>query len=191
MNNAIIISLIIYIIISFISILLHDFKYLFFLNSNSRIKAIIICIIYTILNTWITKNISSQPLEISIPVITITNAVSMWIAMTYSAKQLKTYVYCFEISTKYNNIRFELKDKFKELNIPYQYNFYWYENDKDINQEKQEGITYNEFGESLYHSYKILCFTKEHSKRLEKVLKNYEYSQLKYIKTQTSSYIEN
>lgn len=191
MNNAIIISLIIYIIISFISILLHDFKYLFFLNSNNRVKAVTICVVYTILNTWITKNIATQPLEISLPVITITNGISMWIAMWYSEKSLKEYVYNWEITTKYPNIRFELKDKFKELNIPYQYQSYWYENDKDINQEKQEGITYNEFGESLYHSYKILCFTKEHSKRLENILKNYEYSQLKYIKTQTSSYIEN
>ena len=190
MDNTAIISLIIYIVISFISILLHDLKYLFFLNTNNRLKAVTICVVYTILNTWITKNIATQPLEISLPVITITNGISMWIAMWYSEKSLKEYVYNWEITTKYPNIRFELKNRFKELNIPYEYFYYYFENNKNNEEEKAKGIEINEFGEALYHKYIIHAFSKEHSKRLENILKQYDYSKVKYIKTQTSSYIE-
>ena len=90
MNNVVTIVLV-YIVISFIGILLHDFKYLFFLNSNNRVKAVIICGVYVIFNTMTTKLIADQPMEISIPVITVTNMISMWIAMTYNEKNLKEF----------------------------------------------------------------------------------------------------
>ena len=75
MNNVVSIVLV-YIVISFIGILLHDFKYLFFLNSNNRVKAVIICGVYVIFNTMTTKLIADQPMQISIPVITVTNMIS-------------------------------------------------------------------------------------------------------------------
>lgn len=177
--------ILIYIIISFIGILLHDFKYLFFLNSTSKVKAVVICGIYVIFNTMTTKLIASQPIEVSIPVITLTNMLSMWIAMTYSERQLKEYIFNFEITTKYPKLRFELKDKFKKLNIPYEYQWYYYENDK----ENEEGIETNEFGETLYHKYIVHAFTKRHSKQLLELLKSYPYSQVKYNITNTSNYI--
>ncbi|MBQ2204456.1 MAG: hypothetical protein II411_01005, partial [Lachnospiraceae bacterium] len=72
MNNIIYIVLM-YFVISFIGVLLHDFKYLFFLNSNNRFKAVVVCGVYVIFNTMTTKLIADQPMLISIPVITATN----------------------------------------------------------------------------------------------------------------------
>ena len=178
MSNEIIISLIIYIVISFISILLHDFKYLFFLNSNNRAKAVTICVVYTILNTWITKNIATQPLEISLPVITITNGISMWIAMWYSEKSLKEYIYKFEISIKSDEICEEIKKKFKEKNIPWKQYWFYYENNKE-----------DEPGDTKYNELQVYCFTKEHTKRVKNILKEYDYKDVKYTTINTSNYI--
>lgn len=189
-NEISLISISIFTIISLVSIILHDFKYLFFLNGHSKLKAVIICGVYTVFNTVVTKRIAEVDLVVSCTVITITNMISMWIAMVYSEKQLKEYIYNYEITTKYPKLRFELKDKFKELNIPYQYSYYYFENDKNNEEERAQGIEVNEFGEALYHKYIVYAFTKDHSKRIEKLLKNYDYSKVKYNKTNTSNYIE-
>ena len=178
-------------VISLLSVLLHDFKYLFFLNGNNKLKAVIICGIFTLFNTIVTKRIAEVDLIVSCTVVTITNMISIYVAMLYSEKQLKEYIYTFEITTKYVDKRFELKDKFKELNIPYEYQYYYFENDKDKNEELSKGIELNEFGEALYHKYTVFAFTKKHSRQLENILNQYNYSEVKYIKTNTSNYKEN
>ena len=174
--------------ISLISVLLHDFKYLFFLNGNNKLKAVIICGVFTLFNTIVTKRIAEVDLIVSCTVVTITNMISIFIAMLYSERQLKEYIYTFEITTKYVDKRFELKDQFKALNIPYEYQYYYFENDKDKNSELAKGIEINEFGEALYHKYTVYAFTKKHSKQLEAILNQYDYSVVKYIKTNTSNY---
>lgn len=179
MNEINLISISIFTIISLISILLHDFKYLFFLNGHSKLKAVIICGIYTVFNTVVTKRISEVDLAISCTVITITNMISMYVAMLYSEKNLKEFVYKFEITTKFDEICEEIKKKFKEQNIPWKQYWYYYENNKE-----------NEQGNTKYNELQVYAFTREHSKRLENILKQYDYSKVKYIKTQTSSYIE-
>ena len=185
------IGIAIFSVISLLSVLLHDFKYLFFLNGNNKLKAVIICGIFTLFNTIVTKRIAEVDLIVSCTVVTITNMISIYVAMLYSEKQLKEYIYTFEITTKYVDKRFELKDKFKELNIPYEYQYYYFENDKDKNEELSKGIELNEFGEALYHKYTVFAFTKKHSRQLENILNQYNYSEVKYIKTNTSNYKEN
>ena len=178
MNNIVYIVLV-YIVISFIGILLHDFKYSFFLNSNNRVKAVIICGVYVIFNTMTTKLIADQPMQISIPVITVTNMISMWIAMTYNERNLKEFIYKFEISTKYDDKKDELENWFKEHNVPYKRFWYYFENDKS-----------NEKGETKYHEFDIYAFTKMHSKRLTEMLDKYDRSEVKYVKINTSNYKE-
>lgn len=178
MNNVVYIVLV-YIVISFIGILLHDFKYLFFLNSNNRVKAVIICGVYVIFNTMTTKLIADQPMQISIPVITVTNMISMWIAMTYNEKNLKEFIYKFEISTKFDDKKDELENWFKDNNVPYKRFWYYFENDKS-----------DEKGETKYHEFDIYAFTKQHSKRLTEMLDKYDRFEVKYVKINTSNYKE-
>ena len=178
MNNIVLVVLV-YIVISFIGILLHDFKYLFFLNSNNRVKAVAICGVFVIFNTITTKLIADQPMQISIPVVTITNMISMWIAMTYNEKNLKEFIYKFEISTKYEDKKDELEKWFKDNNVPYKRFWYYFENDKD-----------EEKGETKYHEFDIYAFTKQHSKKLTEMLDQYDRSVVKYVKINTSNYKE-
>jgi len=88
-----------------------------------------------------TKLIADQPMLISIPVITATNMISMWIAMTYNEKNLKEFIYKFEISTKYDDKKDELENWFKDNNVPYKRFMYYFENDKT----EEKGETSEEF----------------------------------------------
>lgn len=167
---------------------LHEFKQIFFLNSKNIIVAVILADIYCVLDVCVIKSISEVNLLTSCIVMVITTTISISSAMIYQQRHLKEYIYTFEITTKYPKIRFELKDAFKALNIPYQYQYYYFQNDKDSEMEKQEWVETNEFGETLYHFYRIYAFTKEHSKRLETVLNKYDYKDVKWLKTNTSNY---
>ena len=178
-NELSLISISIFTIISLVSILLHDFKYLFFLNGHSKLKAVIICGIYTVFNTVVTKRIAEVDLVVSCTVITITNMISMWIAMIYNEKQLKEYIFKFEISIKSDYICEEIKKKFKEQNIPWKQYWFYYENNKE-----------NEPGDTKYNELQVYCFTKEHTSRVKNILKNYDYKDVKYTTINTSNYIE-
>jgi len=194
MSNIIIgsgfIGITIYLILRIIHAGLHEFKSIFFLNSKNIIVAVLLADIYCVFDILCIKTIAQSDVVISCVVMVIATTLSITSAMLYQQKHLKEYVYTFEITTKYPDIRFELKDKFKALNIPYEYQWYYYENDKNNDDEISKGIENNEFGETLYHRYLVHAFTKGHSRQLEKILKGYEYSKVKYLKTQTSSYIE-
>ena len=194
MNNIIIgtgfIGITIYLVLRILHAGLHEFKQIFFLNSKNIIIAVLLADIYCIFDILCIKTIAQSDIVISCIVMVIATTLSISSAMLYQQKHLKEYVYNFEITTKYPNLRFELKDKFKALNIPYEYQYYYFENDKNNDEERAKGIEINEFGEAIYHKYIVHCFSKNHSKQLEKILKNYDYSQVKYIKTQTSTYIE-
>ena len=194
MNNIIIgtgfIGITIYLVLRILHAGLHEFKQIFFLNSKNIIIAVLLADIYCIFDILCIKTIAQSDIVISCIVMVIATTLSISSAMLYQQKHLKEYVYNFEITTKYPNLRFELKDKFKALNIPYEYQYYYFENDKNNDEERAKGIEINEFGEAIYHKYIVHCFSRNHSKQLEKILKNYDYSQVKYIKTQTSTYIE-
>lgn len=183
-------SAIIYLIIKLIESFLHDFKYVFFLSSKSILKAVIIADIYAIFNNHVIKSIGTYDIILVDIVTVVCVSISIWASMTYSQKNLKEYIYTYEITTKYPHIRFELKDKFKALNIPYEYQYYYFENDKNNEEEIKNNVEINQFGESLYHKYTIHCFTKSHREQLEKVLNQYDYKDVKYIKNNTSHYIE-
>ena len=183
-------GIIIYLLLRIVHALLHEYKSIFFLNSKNIIVAVILADIYVVFDVLCIKAISTSNIYISCIVMVIATTISISSAMLYQQHNLKEYVYNFEITTKYTNLRFELKDQFKALNIPYEYQCYYFENDKNNDEEKAKGIEINEFGEAVYHKYIIHAFSKEHSKRLENILKQYDYSKVKYIKTQTSSYIE-
>ena len=180
----------VYLILRIIHAGLHEFKSIFFLNSKNIIVAVLLADIYCVFDILCIKTIAQSDVIVSCIVMVIATTLSISSAMLYQQRNLKEYIYNYEITTKYPELRFELKYKFKELNIPYQYSYYYFENDKNNEEEKAQGIEVNEFGEALYHKYTIYAFTKEHSKRIEKLLKNYDYSKVKYNKTNTSNYIE-
>lgn len=180
MNNETLnlISISIFAIVSLVSVLLHDFKYLLFLNGHSKLKAVIVCGIYTLFNTIITKRITEVDLTISCTIITITNMISMYIAMLYSEKNLKEYIYKFEITIKSDEICEEIKKKFKEHNIPWKQYWYYYENNKE-----------NEKGDTKYNELQVYAFTREHTTRVKNILKEYDYKDVKYTTINTSNYI--
>lgn len=180
----------IYLILRIIHAGLHEFKSIFFLNSKNIIVAVLLADIYCIFDILCIKTIAQSDVVVSCVVMVIATTISISSAMLYQQHNLKEYIYNYEITTKYPELRFELKDKFKELNIPYQYQWYYFENNKNNEEERAQGIEVNEFGEALYHKYIVYAFTKDHSKRIEKLLKNYDYSKVKYNKTNTSNYIE-
>ena len=192
MNSIIIgtgvVGIAIYLILRIIHEGLHEFKQIFFLNSKNIIVAVILADIYVIFDVLCIKAISNSDVVVSCVVMVIATTLSISSAMIYQQKHLKEFIYTFEITTKYADKRFELKDRFKELNIPYEYQYYYFENDKNKDEEIAKGIEINEFGEALYHKYIVHAFTKEHSKRVESVLKTYDYSVVKYVKTNTSNY---
>ena len=185
-----VVGITIYLILRILHAGLHEFKQIFFLNSKNIVLAVILADVYVVFDVLCIKAISSANIYVSCAVMVIATTLSISSAMIYQAKNLKEYIYTYEITTKYPKLRFELKDKFKALNIPYEYQYYYFENDKDNNEERAKGIEINEFGEALYHRYLIHCFTKEHSKQLEKILSKYDYKEVKYMKTNTSNYIE-
>ena len=88
-------------------------------------------------------------------------------------------IYKFEISTKFDDKKEELENYFKENNIPYKRFWYYYENNKQ-----------DEAGETKYHEFDIYAFTKEHSKRITRMLDKYDRSEVKYVKINTSNYKE-
>lgn len=183
-------AIILYFIIKLIESFLHDFKYVFFLSGKSVLKAIIVADIYAIFNNHVVKAISTMDI-VTVDIITIICiSLSIWASMTYSQKNLKEHIYTFEITTKFLSIKKELKPIFKFYNIPYEYSIYWFENDKDKDEEKNQGIEVNKDNEVKYHKFLIHAFTKSHSKRLEDILAKYDKSQLKYLKTDTGNYKE-
>ena len=168
-----------YIIVSFIGVVLHDFKYLFFLNGNNKLKAMTVCGIFCIFNTICTKYIADQNLVLSLFVVTITNMISMYIAMSYNEKNLKQFIYKFEISIKDDEICRKLQQDFKDEHIPTKRYYYLFDNDKE-----------DEIGETKYNELQIYAFTKTHSRRIENILTKYKNEKVKYVKIKTGDYKE-
>ena len=171
--------IILFSIISLVAVLLHDFKYLLFLNGNNKIKAVTVCGVYNLFNTIVVKHIAGVDLIISCIVVTVTAMISMWIAMSYSEKHIKEYVYKFEITTKNENCKTALEEWFKDNNVPYKRFWYFFNNDKK-----------DEQGDTKYHEFDIYAFTKEHSKKLTQYLNTFDKKDVKYMKLNTGNYKE-
>lgn len=174
-----VIGITIYLILRIIHAGLHEFKSIFFLNSKNIILAVVLADIYVIFDVLCIKAISGSNVIVSCVVMVIATTISITSAMLYQQKHLKEYIYKFEISTKFDDKKDELEKYFKENNIPYKRFWYYYENNKQ-----------DEKGETKYHEFDIYAFTKEHSKRITKMLDKYDRSEVKYVKINTSNYKE-
>lgn len=174
-----VLGIIIYFILKLAHASLHEFKQIFFLNSRNILLAVILADIYIVLDVLIIKSIATVDVLTSCIVLVITNTISITSAMIFQQKNLKEYIYKFEISTKYDEKKDELEQYFKEHNIPYKRFWYYFENNKE-----------DEKGETKYHEFDIYAFTKEHSKRLTTMLDKYDKSEVKYVKINTSNYKE-
>ena len=172
-------SILLYFVVKLIESLLHDFKYVFFLSSNSILRAIIIADIYAIFNNHVIKSIGTYNIILVDIVTVICVSISIWASMSFSQKNLKDYIYKFEISIKSDDLCEEIKKKFKEHNIPWKQYFYYYENNKE-----------DEKGDTKYNELQVYAFTREHTKRVKNILKAYDYKDVKYTTINTSNYID-
>lgn len=173
-------GIIVYLILRIIHEGLHEFKQIFFLNSKNILLAVVLADIYVVFDILCIKAISGADVVVSCVVVVIATTISYTSAMIYQQKHLKEYIYKFEISTKYDEKKEELERYFKDNNIPYKRFWYFYENNKE-----------DERGETKYHEFDIYAFTKEHSKRITKMLDKYDRADVKYVKINTSNYKEN
>ena len=174
-----VIGITVYLILRIIHEGLHEFKQVFFLNSKNIFFAVFLADVYVIFDVLCIKAISGSNVIVSCVVMVIATTMSVTSAMLYQQKHLKEYIYKFEISTKFDDKKEELENYFKENNIPYKRFWYYYENNKQ-----------DEAGETKYHEFDIYAFTKEHSKRITKMLDKYDRSEVKYVKINTSNYKE-
>ncbi|MBR1844930.1 MAG: hypothetical protein IJ790_04335 [Lachnospiraceae bacterium] len=173
-------GIIVYLILRIIHEGLHEFKQIFFLNSKNILLAVVLADIYVVFDILCIKAISGADVVVSCVVVVIATTISYTSAMIYQQKHLKEYIYKFEISTKYDDKKEELERYFKDNNIPYKRFWYFFENNKE-----------DEQGETKYHEFDIYAFTKEHSKRITKMLDKYDRADVKYVKINTSNYKEN
>ena len=173
-------GIIVYLILRIIHEGLHEFKQIFFLNSKTILLAVVLADIYVVFDILCIKAISGADVVVSCVVVVIATTISYTSAMIYQQKHLKEYIYKFEISTKYDDKKEELERYFKDNNIPYKRFWYFFENNKE-----------DEQGETKYHEFDIYAFTKEHSKRITKMLDKYDRADVKYVKINTSNYKEN
>ena len=172
-----VVGITIYLILRILHAGLHEFKQIFFLNSKNIVMAVILADVYVVFDVLCIKAISTANVVVSCVVMVIATTLSISSAMIYQAKNLKEYIYKFEISTKFDEKKDELEKWFKENNVPYKRFWYYYKNDKQ-----------DEEGETKYHEFDIYAFTKEHSKKLTKMLDKYNKAEVKYVKINTSNY---
>ena len=163
-TNAVLI-IVSYLALAIIQQLLYNFKTIYLTSTNKIIFTVLLTTVYIILNTVIIKSIADLPLAYSIIISVVSNAVGVSTAMYIKEKNIKTYIWRFEvnISVDKQNIIDEFELKLKEQRFSYL-------KVKGSDQEAKER-----------YKFEIYTDTKNASKRLKHILQSFDKQDLKYV----------
>lgn len=165
LESSAILIIISYLALAIIQQLLYNFKTIYLTSTNKIIFTVLLTTVYIILNTVIIKSIADLPLAYSIIISVVSNAVGVSTAMYIKEKNIKTYIWRFEVNVSIDkeNIVELFQEKLREQRFSY----------LKVRGEDQES--------KGRYKFEIYTDTKNASKRLKTILQSFDKQDLKYV----------